>query len=532
MAAPCEVIYDFQSTNDDEMTVAVGELVTVLNEETEGWVYCRSDRTGVEGLVPRTYIKPMVLKSAPPRPPVSNQPQARPQTAVAQAPPPAAVRPQIQNPPAMAYNGAVDRSSINYAENLENWRERERKFKHGEQEKLPKVKQREYYYWDEKGKRQGPFSEAEMKARFDKRQVAFETMITPFTTPTATEALPKMSIGDYFPEPSLAFATAPVAPIENHLWLYLDDKRQVQGPFDANQMREWFLQDFFSAETRVRLSHRRDIGFAPLGLLFGTDGVSSFLSDGDQDAATTYSRRAQAAQQQQQEQLQQQQQLKMMQQQQHQQQQQSSGYPAVPPATRGVPQALSSGQQNSQSSSQYMVPQALSYQQQQQPPPPAIGQQQSYQQPPPATYGQGGNSGQQQTNAYGQAPQNQSYGQNQQGNMQQQQPVYQQQQQQPVYQQQPMYQQQPVYQQQPMATTTYVQQPIMQPSVVYVEQPMMVPPVIVQPGYGMGPGIVEVDVIGGGMGMGMGMGMGVGMGVGLGMEMGMMERGMGMGYRW
>lgn len=303
-----QAAFDFNAETPEELSVKAGEPLLVLKPETDGWFTCRAINSGREGFVPASYVKeasnlPPPRRSAPKAPGPS-------QPAQSWAVPPATTgpagptfpqssgvqqqslsRPQSQNAALTKRGGGVaeiDRSSINYEQNLGEWRDRERRFKRGEAERLPQVKQREYYYWDRSGQRQGPFNEAEMRGRFDTRQVGMDTFIAPITTATGSEALPKMRINDYFPDTSQTFATAPIAPVENHSWMYLDDAGQVQGPFDSAQMREWFLDSFFNAETKAKLANRQDIGFVPLGVLFGQDGADAFLSDGDQNAATMY----------------------------------------------------------------------------------------------------------------------------------------------------------------------------------------------------------------------------------------------------
>lgn len=185
--------------------------------------------------------------------------------------------------------GEVDSNSIDYAATLENWRERERRFIRGERERLPTIKGREYYYWDRQGVRHGPLNEAEMRLKFDSRQVNHDTIIAPITTATGTEALPKLTVNEYFPDSQTTFTTAPsAASVGGDTWLYLDDSGKVQGPFHATQMREWFLDSYFNAETKARLASRTDAEFVPLGILFGQDGADAFLSEGNQEAAAKY----------------------------------------------------------------------------------------------------------------------------------------------------------------------------------------------------------------------------------------------------
>ena len=69
------------------------------------------------------------------------------------------------------------------------------------------------------------------------------------------------------------------------MWQYIDDNGEVQGPFSAEQMREWFQDGYFNAETKAKLASRKDAAFVPLGKLF-PEGEGAFLSQGNQDVAT------------------------------------------------------------------------------------------------------------------------------------------------------------------------------------------------------------------------------------------------------
>mmetsp|Transcript_20732 Transcript_20732/g.34233 ORF Transcript_20732/g.34233 Transcript_20732/m.34233 type:complete len:796 (-) Transcript_20732:37-2424(-) len=169
-----------------------------------------------------------------------------------------------------------------FQETLELWRERERRFMKGEPERLPQPKKREYFYWDRNGVRHGPMSEEQMRAMFDNRQLSADTPIALQTEKGAIEAV---ELQDYFPEINSAFQTVPVVTQANEtMWLYLDDVGQTQGPFTSSQMREWFQDGYFNAETLVRLANSGPNDFVQLGLLF-PEGEGAFLSEGDQEGA-------------------------------------------------------------------------------------------------------------------------------------------------------------------------------------------------------------------------------------------------------
>jgi tubby-related protein 1 len=68
------------------------------------------------------------------------------------------------------------------------------------------------------------------------------------------------------------------------MWVYRDDLGNVQGPFTAEQMRAWFQDGYFNAETIVKLATEGDDAWVELGLLF-PEGEGAFLSEGDQIGA-------------------------------------------------------------------------------------------------------------------------------------------------------------------------------------------------------------------------------------------------------
>ncbi|KAH9261072.1 hypothetical protein BASA81_000776 [Batrachochytrium salamandrivorans] len=272
--------FAFQAQNQEELNLQQGEVVTARPPASNGWILCENAQ-GKKGYVPETYVVPMAASQAPP--PTRQAPKL---------PPAAAAAPT-------STSAGVDFSSIPFTQTLGGWKERERKFLAGEAELLPLIRQRQYYYWDAQGNRQGPVSELEMKQRFTAMQVQKDTLIAPITTPQATEALPKAPVQSYFPDASKVFATAPTPMAATMamggsglgngeaLWMYLDDQGEVQGPFASGQMRDWFLDSYFNAQTKVKLATRPgEVPFVPLGALFPGDGSDSFTSEGNQRAAT------------------------------------------------------------------------------------------------------------------------------------------------------------------------------------------------------------------------------------------------------
>jgi hypothetical protein len=187
-------------------------------------------------------------------------------------------------------HGEVDSSHQNFAENLALWQERERRFIKGEAERLPLVQTREYYYWNAQGQRVGPLTEDQMRSRFDTRQITRDTFISLSIGPGGEE-MAALRVNDYFPDQSAAFISAPLTSQEAQMWLFVDDQGTVQGPFSSEQMRDWFNQGFFNENTKARLAHRTDVGFARLGALF-PEGEGAFLTEGNQAAAPPLATRA------------------------------------------------------------------------------------------------------------------------------------------------------------------------------------------------------------------------------------------------
>ncbi len=203
------------------------------------------------------------------------------------APLPNRAPPKVQQP-ASKSTPMVDREKQNFGQTLEYWRERERRFMKGEQQKLPENVGRSYYYWDTTtGKRMGPFTDAEMKAKFASRQFTPTTMIELTTSLDMAQSLPARPIQEYFPNVEVAFETAPIPVGAPMMWTYVDDSGLIQGPFSSEQMRNWFQDGYFNEETLARLADKPHMQFVPLGILF-PEGVGAFLSQGDQEAATRY----------------------------------------------------------------------------------------------------------------------------------------------------------------------------------------------------------------------------------------------------
>lgn len=110
------------------------------------------------------------------------------------------------------------------------------------------------------------------------REVAATTTVA-LATDDNGEELQKKSVAEFFPEVHKAFQTVPLVKDDGLWWCYLDDVRNIQGPFAAEQMYEWFQEGYFNADTLVQLSTRLDQPFVPLSSLF-PDGAGAFLTEG------------------------------------------------------------------------------------------------------------------------------------------------------------------------------------------------------------------------------------------------------------
>ncbi|TFK43561.1 hypothetical protein BDQ12DRAFT_675175 [Crucibulum laeve] len=73
-------LYDFAADGEDELSVAEGEQLTVLEKDGDEWWKCRNSR-GLEGVVPASYVEVTSMPAvpapprAPPRPPVQQTPE-------------------------------------------------------------------------------------------------------------------------------------------------------------------------------------------------------------------------------------------------------------------------------------------------------------------------------------------------------------------------------------------------------------------------------------------------------------------------
>lgn len=64
-----QVLYDFMAQGDDEVTVAAGDEVVVLDESmSEEWWQVRRVKNGMEGVVPSSYIEVMGIATSPDAP--------------------------------------------------------------------------------------------------------------------------------------------------------------------------------------------------------------------------------------------------------------------------------------------------------------------------------------------------------------------------------------------------------------------------------------------------------------------------------
>ena len=275
--AQYRVAADFAAESAGELSLKAGQLVEAVSTEVQnGWMEVRkASNPNVVGFVPASYLKPLSAK-----------PESVPEKHVKEVD-------KSQNREAQS-NGGHDSSHHHHAnpfeqyevsqpekfkETLEFWRERERRFMAGEEEKLPTAKKRVYFYWDKSGVRHGPFMESAMREKLLLQEV---TSQTPISLATEDEhPVEQKAVAEYFPSIDKAFSTVPVIKDSGLWWCYLDDLRTVQGPYSAETMYKWFQDGYFNAETLVRTSTQTDDQFVPLGSLF-PDGAGAFLTPEEQ----------------------------------------------------------------------------------------------------------------------------------------------------------------------------------------------------------------------------------------------------------
>ena len=53
------VMYTYNKTNDDEVSLKVGDVVNVLEKCDDGWYVGTCQRTGAFGIFPGNYVKPV-----------------------------------------------------------------------------------------------------------------------------------------------------------------------------------------------------------------------------------------------------------------------------------------------------------------------------------------------------------------------------------------------------------------------------------------------------------------------------------------
>lgn len=262
--AQYRVAADFVAESAGELSLKSGDVVVAVSRDVQnGWMEVKKAATpNVIGYVPASYLQPLEGAS---------EPRKSPNASVA----------------VNRGNGHVRRSNPfeqyevshpeKFKETLEFWRERERRFMAGEEEKLPEAKRRVYFYWDKSGVRHGPFFEDAMRQKLELQEVTSQTPISLVTEDE--QPLEQKAIREYFPSIDKAFVSVPVIKDDRLWWCYRDDMRYVQGPYSAEQMYKWFQEGYFNAETLVRTSTQSDDQFVPLGTLF-PDGAGAFLTPG------------------------------------------------------------------------------------------------------------------------------------------------------------------------------------------------------------------------------------------------------------
>lgn len=71
-----KVLYTYTTEKDDELNVAEGDEVEILEAESPGWTKARNVKTGATGLIPTNYINVIAA------PPVSSGPAPTSVTAI------------------------------------------------------------------------------------------------------------------------------------------------------------------------------------------------------------------------------------------------------------------------------------------------------------------------------------------------------------------------------------------------------------------------------------------------------------------
>lgn len=285
-------VSSFTAAGEGELSITQGSLLFAPHgDATNGWIFVQTLHEPVQsGYVPVSYLQLEPSKADLAR----RQSQKKTVNPFDSAPlvnhKMGSSKPKNENQTSVVRNGALANGSTSvpdqyrtshaakFKKTLEYWRERERRFMAGEEERLPVAKRRVYFYWDKNGIRHGPLTEQQMRAKFENREVATTTTVA-LATEDDTEHLQKKSVQEFFPEVHKAFQTVPLVKDDGLWWCYLDDLRNIQGPYAAEQMYEWFQQGYFNAETLVQLSTKLDQPFVPLSSLF-PDGSGAFLTEG------------------------------------------------------------------------------------------------------------------------------------------------------------------------------------------------------------------------------------------------------------
>lgn len=180
------VASEFTAQGDGELSVALGDLLFApQGNATNGWLFVQTlHEPKRSGYVPVSYLQREPSKAE------LQQEQHRPPTQTTKN----AANPFDSVPPentdtssgtvaqVNGYQAAIPprgASSVpdqyrtshaaKFKKTLEYWRERERRFLAGEEEKLPVAKRRVYFYWDKNGVRHGPLTEQQMRAKFESR---------------------------------------------------------------------------------------------------------------------------------------------------------------------------------------------------------------------------------------------------------------------------------------------------------------------------------------------------------------------------
>lgn len=272
--------YAFVAEGEGELTVPVGEIVTVVEPDVQatGWVLVAT-RDGRRGFVPADFVEASGAMPAPPGKAASAT-GARMSVAV-----PPAVKAMFNDEDDNSFGRPVpqQQQGMRGGGGVALWAGRDRALGGG-QPRTPVPASRRWYYRDLFGDTQGPFNEAEMRERLDVQHIRPETVVVLEVGAGATQSFAEKPVREMFPSAQSAFLQPPLLAggVKERCWYYEDGARIEQGPFGDAQMRTWLDDGYFGSATRVReATSSSSSGLRSLGEIF-PDPTLAFLGAGQQ----------------------------------------------------------------------------------------------------------------------------------------------------------------------------------------------------------------------------------------------------------